>query len=128
MGASGGGTIFVRNTLSISDGTTQTFDQPHMPSTADLTANLAAIVSSVNAQLAIVPSPVQLYQAHQAVINAGLYAAVNTAVANASAEIQQLWYASQSINRYDPNLIALGTSLGLTSAQLDDLFRAAAVL
>jgi hypothetical protein len=122
------GSQFVRSTFVISGGSTQNIDQPNVPAGTDLNANLTTLVASVNATLAIVPTPVALYQAHQAVINAGLQSEVDAAVAAASAQVQNLWYASESIDRYDPNLIALGTQLGLTSDQLDDLFRAAAVL
>jgi hypothetical protein len=123
------GTVFLRETLTISDGSTQTFDQPNFTGDTEAqNADLALRVTNITAQLAIVPTPVQLYQAHQAVINAGLQNEVNAAVAGASAEIQNLWYANQWIDRDDPDLISLGTAIGLTSDQLDDLFRAAAVL
>lgn len=123
------GSFWVRNVFTISNGTTVTIDRPRVPKGTDYAgADLTAQTAAMNTSLAVVPTPVTLAQAHQAVINAGLQTAVDTAVAAAPTSIQQLWYASPTIDRNDPNLNALGIQLGLTSEQLDDLFRAAVFL
>lgn len=83
------GSQFVRNTLNISDGSTQTFDQPNVPGATDLNANLAAIVAGVGAALAAANTPAALNAqaaAYTAQGNALLaQAAVLTAQANAVA-------------------------------------------
>ena len=55
-----------------------------------------------------------------------LLAAANTAVAAAGGEIALTWTEGTDFYRASPNIVALGTALGLTSAQLDTLFIAAA--
>ena len=60
-------------------------------------------------------------QARLALLGAGLYDAVNLAVkANPAHEIY--WEYALEVKRDDALLIELSTALGITSAQLDDLF------
>jgi hypothetical protein len=81
-----------------------------------------------------VPTSVTARQAHQALIVMGLYDQVAPAI-NAIADatqrrlVQAEWDKSQVFERNRPALIALATgALGMTSAQLDDLFVFAATL
>ncbi len=74
------------------------------------------------------PSRIRAFQARQTILAAGLQSLVEAAVANASAEIQNFWYTTDAIDRDDPDLNALATSFGLTSEQIDDLFRKAAMI
>lgn len=122
------GSFFVRETHTLTDGTTRVFDVPHYPAGTDYNAILTARAAALNAQLAIVPSPVTAGQARRAIYAAGLRSAVEAAVAGADTATQQLWYDTDIVERDNPQIIALGAGLGLTSDQLDDLFRAAAVL
>ena len=81
---------------------------------------------------AAVPQTVTMRQARLALLNAGKLAAANTTIggmtgaAGDAARIE--WEFSGSVERNRPLTVSLGTSLGLTSAQLDDLFRQAATL
>jgi hypothetical protein len=123
------GSFFVRSTLQISDGSTQNYDRPNVPAGEDYAgADLTALIANVNAQLAVVPSPISSPAARSVIYSMGLHTQVEAAVAEGSATVQQLWYTAATIDRNDPNLIAIGTALGLTSDQIDDMFRAAAAL
>lgn len=122
------GSQWVRSTLTISDGSTQGCDRPNVPAANDLNADLAALVAGVNATLAVVPTPVPSWAARTVIMAYGLQAEAEAAVASAGADVQALWYTAQNIDRDDPNLIAIGTAIGLSSDQIDDMFRAAAVL
>ena len=79
-----------------------------------------------------VPSSVTMRQARLALAGAGLIPAVEAALAalpepqKTAAAIE--WNYSNEVWRDKPFVQTFGALLGLTSAQLDDLFRAAAVL
>lgn len=79
-----------------------------------------------------VPAVVTMRQARLALLQFGLLAQVNTAVANMpgtqgdAARIE--WEFSSTVERNRPLVQALGAALGMTDAQLDDLFRLAATL
>lgn len=122
------GSFFLRETYVLSDGSAQYIDTTHMPEGTDPQAVVNARIPTLNAQLAIVPSPVLQSQARAAIYAAGLKAAVEAAVAAADSSTQALWYTAAYIDRDNPLVIALGAQLGLTSAQIDDLFRVAATL
>lgn len=59
---------------------------------------------------------------------AGLRAAVEAAVAAADQDTRDAWAFEINIRRDHPLVVQLGAALGLTSAQIDDAFRAAALL
>lgn len=73
-----------------------------------------------------VPEVVTMRQARLALLGAGLLAQVNTAVANmpgAEGDAARIeWEYAQEVRRDSPLVVALSEILGLTSAQLDDLF------
>lgn len=77
-----------------------------------------------------VPQSVTMRQARIALLGAGLLQAVNTAIANMpgpegeAARIE--WEYSQEVHRNRGLVKSLGGSLGMTPAQLDALFIAAA--
>jgi len=63
------------------------------------------------------------------VLNAqGLRTAVETAIAAADQNAQDAWEFETNIRRDHPLVTGLSAALGLTSAQVDDIFRAAATL
>ena len=63
------------------------------------------------------------------VLNAmGLRAAVEAAVAASDQNAKDAWEFETNIRRDHPLVTGLSAALGLTSAQVDDIFRAAAVL
>ena len=94
----------------------------------------AAIAADIEAKRkAAVPASVTRRQAKQALLLNGLLANVQPAIdaipdATQRAMIQIEWDDSQVFERDRPALIALGSALGLTNAQLDDLFIGAAQL
>jgi hypothetical protein len=76
----------------------------------------------------IMPSRIRSFQARRAILAAGLKSIVEAAVAKTSPEIQEFWYTMDSLDRDDPDLIRLATSLGFTSDQIDALLRQAALM
>lgn len=91
----------------------------------DTMANLQTVLEAAN-----VPpyAPVTPLQARKALNQAGLLAQVNAAVAAADANTQMAWEYASVINRTDPMITAIGTTLNLTPAALDHLFILAATL
>jgi len=73
-----------------------------------------------------VPQVVTRFQARAALLNAGLLDDAAAAVAQADAFTQLVWNEASEWRRDNQRLIALATAIGLTSGQIDDLFRAAA--
>lgn len=65
------------------------------------------------------------FQAKAALIQAGLMAQAETAVASADPVIQLAWAEANVFERNSPAIAALGAAIGLTETELDDLFRAA---
>lgn len=75
-----------------------------------------------------VPGVVSRFQARAALHNAGLLAGVEAAVAAADPFTQIAWADATEFRRDSPTIAALAVALGMTGAQLDDLFRAAALI
>jgi hypothetical protein len=74
----------------------------------------------------VVPFNVTPFQAKAALLAAGLLPAVEAAIAAASPIAQLAWTDATGFTRDSPTIAALSAQLGLTSAQVDDLFIAAA--
>lgn len=79
-------------------------------------------------ELPSVPAAVTGRQARLALLAAGLLDAVETAIAAAPEAAQIEWRHGTTIERASPLLAEIGGALGLTDAQIDDLFQAAAAL
>jgi hypothetical protein len=76
-----------------------------------------------------VPAEVQLWQARAVLDQMGLLATVNAAVAaSENPALRAVWEYGSVITRSSPGLAALAKAVSLNDAQVDDLFRAAAVL
>ncbi len=79
-----------------------------------------------------IPSVVTMRQARLALLNAGLLTQVNNTIAalpGTSGDAARIeWEFASAIDRNSPIVASLSASLGLTSAQLDSLFTAAAIL
>lgn len=79
-----------------------------------------------------VPEQVTMRQARLALLGAGKLAAVDAAInampepAKSAARIE--WDYSSAVQRHNGFVVQLGPALGLTDAQIDDLFRAASKL
>lgn len=78
--------------------------------------------------ISIVPQTVTRRQAKLALYNAGKLSAAEAAVAAADMATKINWAEAGDFLRTDPLVIGIGATLGLTSNQIDDLFRAAAAL
>ena len=78
-------------------------------------------------QPAPVPEEVSRFQARAALLGAGLLSFVEAAIAASGNPLAQLaWADAQTFRRDSPTVAAMSAVLGLTDAQLDDLFRSAA--
>jgi hypothetical protein len=79
-----------------------------------------------------VPAAVTMRQARLALLQSGLLTQVNSAVAamiGAEGDAARIeWEFSGTVERHWPMVESLGVILGLSDAQLDDLFRLAATL
>lgn len=74
-----------------------------------------------------VPQSVSRFQARAALHLAGLLTTVESAIANSGNAIAQIaWADAVQFERNSPTIVALASTLNLTNAQIDDLFRNAA--
>lgn len=83
--------------------------------------------SAWEAPLVVVPAPQTItpLQARRAIRAAGLLSAVNAFIAEQPEEVQEAWEYCVEVRRDDALIAAAQVALGLTSEQVDDLFRAA---
>lgn len=74
------------------------------------------------------PPPLSItpLQARRALRAAGLLGAVNGWIANQAEEVQEAWEYCVEVRRDDALIAGAAAALGLTEAQVDDLFRTAA--
>ena len=76
-----------------------------------------------------VPATVALWQARVVLAQQGMLANVNAAIAAAGdPRAQAVWDYGNDISRASPLMAHIGSALGLTAGQIDDLFRAAAAI
>lgn len=68
------------------------------------------------------------FQARAALMQAGLLADVELALAGAGPLAQLAWAEAVEFRRTSPTIAAIAGALGLTEVQIDDLFRAAAAI
>lgn len=73
-----------------------------------------------------VPEVVSRFQARAALHHAGLLPQAEAAVADADPITRIAWQDAQEWRRDSPTIASIAAALGLTSEQVDDLFRAAA--
>ena len=71
---------------------------------------------------------VSRFQAMAALLDAGLLSQVNAALADAGPLAQLAWAEATEFRRNSPTIAGLAAGLGLTDTQVDDLFRAAALI
>lgn len=77
-------------------------------------------------RIAAMPGPVTPRQAKLALLNAGLLDQAEVAAHEAGKAAQIEWEYAQSFERTNPLIADIGSALGLTEEQIDDLFRDAA--
>ena len=75
-----------------------------------------------------VPQSVHPLQIRKALRGAGLMASVKAILAQSSDEVNEAWEYASVITRDNPMLLGAAQALGLTSEQVDTLFREAAKL
>jgi hypothetical protein len=85
----------------------------------------AAVIAAIDADAPEVPLSVTPYQARLALNAAGLRDAAEAAVAAAPRDIRDAWEYAISIERYSPFVAEIGAALGLSDAEIDQLFVAA---
>ncbi len=105
----------------------KTLDDGHaIPTAAEVTAKM------LDDPAPKVPVSVTMRQARMALLNAGLLNAVNAAIAaipGASGDAARIeWEFSSEVQRNRPLLSGLAQALGLSEAQIDQLFITAAML
>lgn len=83
-------------------------------------------IASPYAPPAPVPLEVSPWQIRRALNASGLRAVVEGAVANAGQDAKDGWEFASVIRRDNPLLAGMAAALGMTPAQVDDLFRLAA--
>lgn len=74
---------------------------------------------------AVVPAEITPYQARVALTHAGLRDVVEGAISKSSRDVRDAWEFGLVVYRDSQMIKALGAALGLSSAQIDDLFVAA---
>lgn len=77
---------------------------------------------------ASVPQSVTMRQARLALLQSGMLASVNAAVAAADETTKITWEFSGEVQRNNALVSTLAAALSMTDAQIDDLFRLAATL
>jgi len=75
-----------------------------------------------------VPAAISRFQARAALLQAGLLEDVESIMSNPEADTfaSLAWKEASEFRRHSPTVLAISPSLGLTDAQLDDMFRFAA--
>lgn len=94
----------------------------------DVQADKVIVTFQYAAQPDIVPESVSMRQARLALYAAGKLDAVNAAIEQADKATQLSWEYSAALERDNVLINSLAGQLGMTVADVDDLFRAAAVL
>lgn len=101
---------------------------PRDPANADYSAIVAsgAPIEPYVAPPAPVPQEVTRFQARAALLQAGLLDQATAIIATQSTLVKMAWDEQPTWRRTSPALSAIANALGLTSDQVDELFRAAA--
>lgn len=89
-------------------------------------AALAASGVAISPHIPPISSVVYAYQFKAALMNAGLYEKAAAAAETAGGLTWLAWQTATEFQRSSPNIATLAASLGLTDAQVDELFIAAA--
>ena len=96
--------------------------QPLTPLTAEQEQQIAALFAAIDPNAPEVPLEVTPYQARCALDAAGLLDTVEAIVAQSPRQTRNAWEYGITVDRHSPMIENLGAALGLTSAQIDNLF------
>lgn len=96
--------------------------QPVSPLTDQQALDIAALFANIAPNAPDVPQSVTPYQARCALDAAGLLDAVEAIVAQSTRQTRNAWEYGISVERNSPMINDLGAALGLTAAQIDQLF------
>ena len=83
---------------------------------------------AIRANIMLIPTVVSMRQARLALLQSGLLETVNTAIAAGGEADKITWEYATEVNRTDALVSNMAAALGLTEAQLDQLFTLAASL
>lgn len=86
------------------------------------------IITEPPPPVATIPQSISRFQARAALLAAGRLSDVEAAVAAADPFAQLAWAEAQEWRRDSPTLLALAKGIGLTDAEIDDLFIQAAAI
>lgn len=103
----------------------ETKSQQERPATPE---EVAEIEARKLPQPTPVPQTLTIRQAKLILLQTGLLDDVDAAVAQADRATQIEWEYATEVHRTWPTLVAMASALGMTDAQLDDLFIAGAAL
>lgn len=106
------------------DKTTWRVDYDGMPSSEQVAA-ARQVVDGFDIGAQDVPFSITPCQARLALNSAGLRAAAEAAIAAASQDVRDAWEYALSIERNSPFISTVGVALGLSDAEIDQLFVAA---
>ena len=96
--------------------------EPLTPLTAEQEQQIAALFAAIDPSAPEVPLEVTPYQARCALDAAGLLDTVEAIVAQSPRQTRNAWEYGITVDRHSPMIENLGAALGLTSAQIDNLF------
>lgn len=96
--------------------------------TAELVGVTVVFIEDAAPPQNIVPSVVSMRQARLALLQAGLLATVDAAVAAGGEADQITWEYATEVDRNSPLVVNMSAALNLSSQQLDNLFTLAATL
>lgn len=93
-----------------------------------LTPITVAQANALRAPVATTPQSVTRFQARAALARAGLFTTVNSAMVAFPIDDERrlAWEDAQEFRRTSPTMLQMAAALGLTDAQLDELFTTAA--
>ena len=108
------------------DGAAIGLESPTTANEANVEAELPALWANPYRSPAPPPSPVTPLQIRRALNASGMRGMVEAALGSAPQDARDAWDYATEIKRDDATLNAMAAALGMTSAQVDDLFRLAA--
>lgn len=94
--------------------------------TAEQNAALDAVLAAHDPSRQPTPASVKMWQAKSALANAGKLEAANAAVTRVGGAIAIAWEYAPDVSRNSPAVAAMAQAIGLTDADVDALFAAAA--